>query len=401
MLLYITVSTFVLALFLWSNNFRKNKNTRYLALFMMVVSLYGITHYFVVFSTNVFWTAVLYNHFTPLYFLLGPLLFFYVRGVLTESYQLTKKDIFHFIPVFVQTIAIAPYFLVSFSEKLNNARAIHENKNNILLLELNQFFDAKSCFLLREGFLILYILAAAIFIFLKYPALKNNPAISKKKLQTYLRWITVLLGTSFIITLYFLSITIQSIQSTPEETFTKTYIFNLVSGVAFFTMTFSLILFPGVLYGIRKKKNKSTETSYLSTIEAYTVDNQLEKDSLFEMSQRIKSYLNEKKPFLAMEFSITTVAIALQIPKNQVSYCFNTIMGTSFYKIRNELRVAHASVLLQGNDSNKLTIEAIGEASGFSTRSNFYSVFKEIVGSTPSEYVLQWKNNANSLSQPC
>ena len=396
MLLYITVSTFVLALFLWSNNFRKNKNTRHLALFMMVVSLYGITHYFVVFSTNLFWTAFLYNHFTPLYLLIGPLLLFYIRGVLTDSYQLTKKDFFHFIPAIVQTIGIAPYFLVSFPEKLKNARAVHENKNNMLLLELNQFFDAKSCFLLREGFLILYILAAAIFIFLKYPALKNNPAISKKKLQTSLRWIAVLLGTSFIIALYFLSITIQSIQSTPEETFTKTYVFDLVSGVAYFTMTFSLLLFPEVLYGIQKKKNKSSGTSYSNVFETATIDSQVVNEPFFELSQKIRCYLDLEKPFLAMDFSITTVAIALQIPKNEVSYCFNTIMGTSFYKIRNELRVAHASVLLQGNDSNKLTIEAIGEASGFSTRSNFYSVFKEIIGSTPSEYVLQWKNNPNS-----
>lgn len=367
----------------------------------MVVSLYGITHYFVVFSTNVFWTAVLYNHFTPLYLLVGPLLFFYVRGVLTESYQLTKKDILHFIPAVIQTLAIAPYFLVPFSEKLRYARAIHENKNNILQLELNQFFDAKSCFLLREGFLILYILAAAIFVFLKYPALKNNPAISKKKLHNSLRWMAVLLSTSFIIALYFLNVTLQSLQSTPEEAFSKNYIFDLVSGVAFFSMTFSLVLFPGVLYGIRKKKKKSISTANLNTIEDAAILSQLEKDPLFELSQRMRSYLNEEKPFLVMDFSIATIAIALQVPQNDVSYCFNAILGTSFYKVRNELRVAHASILLQENDRNKLTIEAIGEASGFSTRSNFYSVFKEIIGSTPTEYVLQWKNNTNSLSQPC
>lgn len=403
MLLYITVSTLLLALFLWHNNFRKNKNTCYLALFLMVVSLYGITHYFVLFSNNEFWTAILYNHFTPLYSVLGPLLFFYVRGVVTTSYQLTKKDIFHFIPAIIQAVGIAPYFLVSFVEKLNNAQAIHHNKNIMLHLQLNQFFDATSCFLMREGFLLLYIIITAVFIFIKYPVLKDDPTISKKKLKTVLQWITVLLTSSFIISIYFLNITVQSIRWSPEEVLKKTYVFDLVSGAAFFIMTFSLLLFPEILYGIRKKeRNISIATIDGIAIEDSQINNQLVKDPLFDLSQKIRSYLNEEKPFLATNFSIATIAIALQVPQIQISYCFNKIMRTNFYQTRNELRIAHAIILLQENDRcKKLTIAAIGEASGFSTRSNFYSVFKEITGSTPTDYTLLLKNNITSLYQPC
>lgn len=368
----------------------------------MVVSLYGITHYFVMFSNNAFWTAILYNHFTPLYLALGPLLFFYVRGVVTASYQLTKKDIFHFIPAVIQAIGIAPYFLVSFARKLNNAQAIHQDKNTMLHLKLNQFFDAKNCFLMREGFLLLYIIIAAVFIFVKYPALKNDPIISKKRLKTALPWIAILLTSSFVITLYFLNITIQSIRWSPEEAFEKTYAFDLVSGCAFFIMTFSLLLFPGVLYGIRDEKNKkSIATIDTSKIENDKINNLLEQDPMFELSQKINFYLKEKKPFLAMDFSIATVAGALQVPQINISYCFNTIMGTSFYKVRNELRITHAINLLEKNHGNKYTIEAIGEASGFATRSNFYFVFKEIIGTSPKEYALQLKNNTPLVCKLC
>jgi AraC-like DNA-binding protein len=47
--------------------------------------------------------------------------------------------------------------------------------------------------------------------------------------------------------------------------------------------------------------------------------------------------------------------------------------------------------LKRGTDST-LTIEAISEQSGFKTRSNFYTAFKEETGLTPTEYAEKIRN---------
>jgi AraC-like DNA-binding protein len=112
-----------------------------------------------------------------------------------------------------------------------------------------------------------------------------------------------------------------------------------------------------------------------------------EEDPLFELSEKIITYLNDKKPFLDPEFSISTIAIIMQVPQNHVSYCINTLQSTTFYRLRAELRVKHAISLLQSETKDRLTIEAIGEQSGFKTRSNFYMAFKECTGMTPTEFI--------------
>lgn len=55
--------------------------------------------------------------------------------------------------------------------------------------------------------------------------------------------------------------------------------------------------------------------------------------------------------------------------------------------MRAELRVKHAIDLLNTDAKERLTIEAIGEQSGFKTRSNFYTIFKENTGMTPREFI--------------
>ncbi len=136
---------------------------------------------------------------------------------------------------------------------------------------------------------------------------------------------------------------------------------------------------------IKKEKNNSTANVIKEIIP--------KDDPLFELSEKIRNYLYTDKPYLNMEFSISSIAITLQVPQNHVSYCINILMKTSFYKLRSELRVEHAINLLQSDAKDRLTIEAIGEQSGFKTRSNFYMAFKEVTGLTPTEYIASKPNS--------
>ena len=58
--------------------------------------------------------------------------------------------------------------------------------------------------------------------------------------------------------------------------------------------------------------------------------------------------------------------------------------GLSFIKLKNEIRVKEAIKYLESED--RLKLDYISKKSGFNSPSNFYKIFKNITGFTPSEY---------------
>jgi YesN/AraC family two-component response regulator len=51
------------------------------------------------------------------------------------------------------------------------------------------------------------------------------------------------------------------------------------------------------------------------------------------------------------------------------------------------MRIAHAIQLLKDNRNKKFTMEAIGNMSGFNSRTTFYVSFKKTMGISPNEYL--------------
>lgn len=105
------------------------------------------------------------------------------------------------------------------------------------------------------------------------------------------------------------------------------------------------------------------------------------------MSENIKKYLIKEKPFINPDFSISDIALAMQVPQNHVSYCINDIMQTKFSTLKSDLRINYAVELLSGNLKESFTIEGIAQQSGFKTRASFYNAFKEKTGMNPTDFI--------------
>jgi hypothetical protein len=160
MLLYISILTFVLSAILAFYNWKSNKNALFLSLFFIILSTYSITHYFSLYGKSSFWLAIFYYHFSPLWLLLGPLLYFYVNGTLSDRQGLRWKDGWHFIPAIIHLVNIAPYYLISFSYKIHLAEAIINNLDVMKNLSFNLFYSAKLAFIARPLFLLAYVIYA-------------------------------------------------------------------------------------------------------------------------------------------------------------------------------------------------------------------------------------------------
>lgn len=397
MLLYITITTLILALILSVNNFKKNKNALFIAFFFIIASIYSLSHYFLVFGESPFWIAITYNNFTPLYLLLGPLLLFYIRGTLGDNSKFSKIDRLHFIPALIQLIGITPYLLTSFEVKIKIAEKITYDANELLLDRFNIFYEPSVSFVIRTGSLFIYEIYCAYLLFVKVPINSARKTIPKKQFLIVYKWLIILLSNIIIITICFSIITVQSIRKSPVYILSNYHILFTTIGVCFFLMTFSLLLFPNILYGMPRTIEISPLNNSKYAIKTATSSKEKlisEKDPFFELSQKIKEYLIIKKPYLDPDFSLSSIAIEFQVPQNHISYCINTLMNTNFYKLRNDLRIDYAITLLQNSVTAILTIEAIGEKAGFKTRSNFYKAFKEKTGITPTEFIETQKTDS-------
>ena len=387
MLLYISLFTFLLSFILVIHNWKTNRNGLFLGSFFGILSIYSIIHYLTLYGKSPFWLALLFNHFTPLMLLLGPLLFFYIRGTLKGDDEITSKDLVHFIPSVIQLIGIIPYTFLPFETKLSIAKSLLNNVNVVFTLDINMFYSARFSLGIRAVILLAYVIYC-LYLFKKYsPKQSDSSKIPIKQLQITYNWLIVLLSSLFTLTFGFFILTIISISYSPNYSLTYAHRINVLSGVAYFVMSVSLLLFPEILYGFPKNSNFNSTNSKIIKPDDVKSSIIIDENPFSELADTIQAFLEEKKPYLNPDFALRDIYNALKVPKLHVSYCINSVMGSKFSELKSELRVKHAIGLLEQGLNSTLTIEAIGEQSGFKTRANFYSAFKKFTGYTPTEFL--------------
>lgn len=391
MLLYISVLTIILSVLLISFNWRINKNTIYLGSFFIILATYGLTHYFTIYTNSPFWLAIFYNNFSPFWFLTGPLLLFYYRGTLTDKTSLKPSDIIHFIPFLVQLVGIFPYLLTPFSYKVDVATQILNNLNLITQIKVNWISTPIVNFFARPILIFIYLGYITYLLWL------HNPKSSRAKVpvQQYniiCRWLILLEVTTAILILNFFLLSLSVANQTVTATLINSQYTHFFSGIAYFCMSFMLLLFPRILYGMPIYTSEIVKAA--PTAKELPEVHLTQEDPFFELVAKINDYLNKEEPYINPEFTINEMAVALKVPVHHLSYCLNTLMNVKFTTLRTQLRIKYATNLLDSGQADELSMDGIGKKSGFSTRSNFYNAFKIETGMTPSEY-LESKNQIN------
>ena len=402
MLLYISLLTIIFSVLLVTYNWSINKTTIYLGSFFSILATYGLTHYFTIYANSPFWLAVFYNNFSPFWFLTGPLLLFYYRGTLTDNSKLRASDIIHFIPFLLQLAGIFPYLLTPFSYKVGITSQILNDLNLLTQFKVNWITTPIVNFFARPILVFMYL------GYITYMLWKYNPQSQRIKvpLQQYkliYRWLIILAATTAILIFNFFLLSLSLSKQTVTATLINDQFTHIFSGVAYFCMSFMLLLFPRILYGMpiynansvaeNNSQEKSKKETYpVETIKIVSEVLSQQDDPFFDLVAKINDYLDKEEPYVNPDFTINELAVALKVPVHHLSYCLNTLMNVKFTSLRTQLRIQYASKLLDSGQADELSMDGIGKKSGFSTRSNFYNAFKTETGMTPSEY-LECKTN--------
>lgn len=367
-----------------------NRSNIFLALFFLCCNLVVMVYYGLHFSKDIFWEGVCFVNWLPLSYLLGPLLFYYVKTTLADNNKLKKWDWLHLIPAVFIIINCLPFTTLPFDQK---AKIAHEIVNITENYKLNFYFVSFEFILFsRSIHLLVYALLSigyfynngriTLKIFYKHPS--NHAVI--------MRWIYLLCSIQIVIainsighmtTLYGYFFSVFNIPST--KLFSEKYYFEICGG-GFFLQNIFLFLFPKILYGnvsyIDNKQSDNIITALKSSLP--------KKVKTIEAIQDFEKTLNDylvKTPFIQKEFSLSQMSFDLKIPERFLSNYFNNDLNVTFSEWRKNIRIDYVCQLIEQGETKNLTIEAISSNAGFASRSKFIDAFKERKGVTPSAFI--------------
>lgn len=384
----VTASFFVLIImtvFNWS----KNRNIIFLTLLLTSINIWAILHYWLVIDFNEQMAAIFSNHFTPIYLMIGPFLFFYVRGVIKDDFIWKKTDLFHLIPAAVQIALILPYtFRYTYEEKVNLMLYLHNNPSDYLETYFNSVFNALQTGAIRlTSFAIYLIFSSSLLI--KYLLRSTGSVVLNIQRHIVLRWL-IFLHVSLLLILGLYSYLIY--QSNVDHNFALTsQSYTLQNSLAFLISinNLSLFLIPEIMFGLIIPKKPSNSVEHASDIRDKDLPEPPLKDVeyLTDISDRIDLVMNSDKPYLRKDFKLIHLAGALNVPEHHLASCLRNIRETTFTDLKNSYRINVFKDRIDNDALKNLTIDALSEECGFQSKSSFYSAFKKHEGMTPMEYV--------------
>ncbi len=141
MLLFLSLTGIILSVILLIFNARRFRSSWYLGGFFFLVSLYAFFQYVFVDSHSVLLLTILFVHPAFLYYLIGPLLFWYIRSVLTDQTHFRRSDLWHLLPAFIYLLSVIPYLFLSWDEKTANAAMLASDVGNLKYMRASLLYS--------------------------------------------------------------------------------------------------------------------------------------------------------------------------------------------------------------------------------------------------------------------
>lgn len=159
---------------------------------------------------------------------------------------------------------------------------------------------------------------------------------------------------------------------------------SLVPDLVFFSLYASAIGGGLVLVSILLSLAPQWPTEVAEAAQAtYAVSTLGKVDCDIALSQ-LNQLMQVNKLYDNPDLDLASLSASLGLTHYQLSELINTRLGKSFSRYLRELRVEAAQAQLLNEP--KASVLGIGLAVGFSSQSNFYEAFREIVGMTPGQF---------------
>jgi AraC-type DNA-binding domain-containing proteins len=345
----ITIISIFQAMFLSISFFFKHKDTaciqnKIFAAIMLIFSFQIL----VSLSVN-YWSYVYFwgyhKYFYTLYqadYLIGPLLYFYIKSVTDNNYSIQTKDWLHFIPFIVIIILVS-----------------------VLQWYFNIFVDSNY---IRLGI----IIYSFIYFTISYRYLKNHG----KKLSSFFNLKNANDFIQFLLICYIFLwvVNVQIFAIVKYVTFAKwcAYVSSLYALSVFVVINVLAIL------AFRKPDIFSLKQKYKRSNLKPGV-----KDNYYDA---IINFIKTEKNYLEPDLTLSKLSEEISIPIKCISQVINEKQNQNFNDFINVFRIEESKKYLSDRTFDHLTIQEIFYKSGFNSKSTFNLVFKKHTGFTPLEF---------------
>jgi len=362
----------------------------YLAYYLIFVGLYSLTDYSVFQLQNPYFLAIILTNISPIWYLVGPFLYFYVRNTMYGTSKLSLSDSWHFIPFIIQSIHIFPYLLSSYEFKVEMAQQVLADPRSLFSIPWGWMYPSKYNYVMRPFLGFVYTIASIRFLYINTNLFRNRSIYQ----NDLFRWFVVLLtGIMFLYAISLLVVMeVLTRDSNIRMVLSQSILYQSL-GIIYVVIGIVPLLFPHILYGNIERLLKpglpvyADSSDRLATNDTHSDETHLPKDRLKEIDDLVQAYIQTNKPFTQPDFNMTKLSEVVDIPEYQLYYYFRYFKKQKFVDYRIQLRIEYAKSLLASGAANELTLEAVAYASGYQYRTTFIEHFKKVTGMLPSEYM--------------
>lgn len=376
---FVLVSGFVINLiiiFSLIKSSRKELSSRILILFFIlilfvIIEYYGDLHEI----KSIYLLGALSTR--PAGYLVGPLLFLYVKSLYLKEENLVWNHKLHFIPFLV-------YFVfISFPDFIS--MIIGDYLFSYLkILEGYHFYQAEMIF--QAVFLVIYALLTLKLLDKYHKSLKLN---FSNLIDKDLNWVKHLVIGVLVLMSIDISTSIYELGfgylNWDTGYLTVVPAIGFIFYLGYYGTNQSKILLPDFMLDDTPVVEQKTSPK-LTQLSGNT------SEEIEDLKKRLLEVLKNEQPFFDEDLTLKTLADLIPTTDKKLSALLNHYLNTTFYDLVNSYRVEAVKTKLFDEKYEKYTLLAIAYECGFKSKTSFNRIFKKVAGLSPSQYKKQFQD---------
>jgi AraC-like DNA-binding protein/NADH:ubiquinone oxidoreductase subunit 6 (subunit J) len=339
---------------------RRSRANLFLSILLIALA-FSIFHILYAGKVIQHFSSHMYSPGDPTFLLIAPLSWFYAAEITGQRMTFTWKRLLHFLPFLVVIL-----FSLSFGS----------GKPRLLSSIINNYKWGLSVFF----WLMVVVQFSGYQYFINKKWKAHQKLLQQEVSNTEnvnISWVKFFLIVFLIINLFFFVSLVSAIHwanriSLPKAT-------AVVFSVAVFALGFRGILQRDIFDTLVAETPAGPVPAEPLPVNTVPKPDQLLIDKLV-------GYMNEKKPYLDPELSLSTLAKDLKMNRGQLSQLINEGIGENFYDFINKYRIEEVKKLMADPEMENFNLLGIAFEAGFKSKSTFNLIFKRFTGLTPTQY---------------
>ena len=372
-----------MALFLFMDS--KDKSTtkksprRFLAGFMLIYSITFLDDVLIASGINTNFPN-LHGIFIPVYFLLGPFLYFYVRDTCAvDSYLLIRPRLKHFLTFLFSVALMVPFYLLPQSEKeqIFSRNVISTTETLLPWIAIFGLLIVHIALLIQ----LLFYLVQSFRVLLRYfENLKQFFSNVEDNKLGWLRLLIVMLTLSWAVYSYYIATNWPE----PANDIVRIVV-GLVDVVIIYFISFMGLRQNAVFRDLIASRSPAAETEENNGNKQKYAKSALSDEDAERIYSKLHTALTDDGLFSDSMLSLRGLSDHTKISSNYISQVINQKTNSHFFDFVNKFRIDEAMKKLS-DVNEKQSILDIAYSVGFNSKSTFNTAFKRHTGQTPSEF---------------